>query len=53
MNEIDKKELRGQPLDKIQEGYFCYDKEIRYNTLSDYAKQVRKEVRKEEKNVKS
>lgn len=22
-------ELRGQPLDKIQEGYFCYDKEVK------------------------
>lgn len=44
-------ELRGQPLDKIQEGYFCYDKAVKYNTLSDYAKHIREDVRKEE-NVK-
>lgn len=45
--------LRGQPLDKIQEGYFCYEKQIKHNTLSDYAKKVREDVRKEEKNIKS
>lgn len=42
-------ELKGQPLDMIQEGYFCYDKQIKYNTLSEYAAQVRKEVREDEK----
>ena len=30
-------ELKDQPLDMIQEGYFCYDKQIKYNTLSEYA----------------
>lgn len=42
-------ELKGQPLDMIQEGYFCYDKQIKYNTLSEFAAQVRKEVRENEK----
>ena len=41
--------LRGQPLDKIQEGYFCYDKAIKYNTLSEYAKHIREQVKKQEK----
>ena len=49
MNELDKKELRGQPLDKLQEGYFCYDKAVKYNTLSEYAKHIREETTKKEK----
>ena len=49
MNELDKKELRGQPLDKLQEGYFCYDKAVKYNTLSEYAKHIREETIKNEK----
>lgn len=45
---IKNEELRGQPLDKIQEGYFCYEKQIQYKTLSDYAEHIREDVRKEE-----
>lgn len=47
MNE--KKDLKGQPLDKIQEGYFCYEKSVKYNTLSEYARHIREQINKKEK----
>ena len=47
MNE--NKNLKGQPLDKIQEGYFCYEKAVKYKTLSEYAKHVREQITKKEK----
>ena len=41
--------LKGQPLDKIQEGYFYYEKAVKYNTLSEYAKHIREQITKKEK----
>ena len=43
------KDLKGQPLDELQKGYFCYDKAVKYNTLSEYAKHIREQVQKQEK----
>ncbi len=45
----DKEILKGQPLDELQKGYFCYDKAVKYNTLSEYAKYIREETTKKEK----
>ena len=39
-----KKHIQGVPLDKLQEGYFEYDRAHRNTTLSEYAKKIRKEV---------
>ena len=47
MNDI--KNLKGQPLDKIQEGYFCYEKQVKYKTLSEYARHIREQITKKEK----
>ena len=44
-----KKDLKGQPLDELQKGYFCYHKAVKYNTLSEYAKHIREQVQKQEK----